>query len=338
VRFGAPERTIDVTRTGSRHALSERSYARLNGFREGMIITGRDARNPVLLFLHGGIPETFLSQRHPTGLEELFTVVWWEMRGSGLSWDPAIPPASITLDQLVDDTIALANHLRATFGQERIYLMGHSGGSFVGIHAAARAPALFHAYIGVAQMVDQLRSELLAYEFMLAAYRRRGDGAMVRRLEAAPVTVTGGTPSAYLALRDVAMHRLGIGTMHDMHSIVTGLLLPSLTFRGYTLAEKVNLWRAKRRNGVSALWPEMLAADLSRSLREFAIPVYLLHGLHDFTCSYPLAKAYAMELRAPVKGFYTFEHSAHSPMFEEPARTCDIMRTDILCGLDRRAD
>jgi pimeloyl-ACP methyl ester carboxylesterase len=282
-------------------SISEKSFAEIDDARQGMFIKGRDAHNPILLYLHGGIPDTFLTQGHPTGLEELFTVVWWEMRGSGLSWHPAMRPGSSTLDQLVADTIALTNHLRDRFGQDRIYLMGHSGGSFVGIHAAARAPELFHAYIGVAQMVDQLRSERLAYDYMLAESRKRNDTAMVRRLEAAPVTAAGGTPPAYLAIRDVAMHRLGIGTMRDMRSIVTGLVLPSLTFREYTLREKVNLWRAKRRNGVSALWPEMLATDLSRSLRELAIPTYFLHGIDDFTCSYPLAKAYAATLRRPSR-------------------------------------
>ena len=44
--------------------------------------------NPVLLVVHGGpgMPDHFLTKRYPTGLEELFTVVWWEQRGTGLSY------------------------------------------------------------------------------------------------------------------------------------------------------------------------------------------------------------------------------------------------------------
>jgi pimeloyl-ACP methyl ester carboxylesterase len=161
---------------------------------------------------------------------------------------------------------------------------------------------------------------------------------MVERLEAAPVTLTGGTPPAYLALRDVAMHRLGIGTMHAMTSIITGLILPSLAFPGYTAAEKINLWRAKRRAGVSVLWREILATDLARAVPELAIPVHFLHGAFDYTCSYPLAKAYLERLKAPLKGFYSFERSAHCPMFEEPARTVRILRDDVLAGRAALAD
>jgi hypothetical protein len=43
-------------------------------------------------------------------------------------------------------------------------------------------------------------------------------------------------------------------------------------------------------------------------------------------------------LDAPVKGFYTFEQSAHSPLFEEPDRTLEILLTDVLTGGDSLAD
>ena len=175
-----------------------------------MLIKSKDARHPVLLYLHGGMPDYFLGQKYPTGLEDHFTVVWWEQRGTGLSYSPDIPPETITVEQLIEDTLALTHHLCSRFRKERIYLMAHSGGTFFGIQAAAQAPHLYHAYIGVAQMVDQLESERLAYEYMLRQYREMGDTRMVRKLEAAPLTLAGGTPPGYLAVRDEGMHRLGV--------------------------------------------------------------------------------------------------------------------------------
>lgn len=32
--------------------------------------------NPALLYLHGGLREYFLAPHYPTGLEDLFTLVW----------------------------------------------------------------------------------------------------------------------------------------------------------------------------------------------------------------------------------------------------------------------
>lgn len=216
--------------------------------------------------------------------------------------------------------------------------MAHSGGSFVGLQAAARAPEAYSAYIGVAQIVRQLQSERLAQEYMIARFTERGDSRMVRRLKAAPVSATAGTPRGYLAVRDRAMHSLGIGTTAEMSSVFRGLFLSSLMSPHYTLGEKVRLWRGKFSSGVSALWEEMLAADLAARVPEVGIPAYFLHGAYDYTVSYPLARDYAAGLRAPLKGFYTFAQSAHSPVLEEPQKALRIMRDDVLAGRNSLAD
>jgi pimeloyl-ACP methyl ester carboxylesterase len=319
-------------------SISEKVFVNINGVEQGMIIKSKDTSHPVLLFLHGGMPEYFLTQNYPTGLENYFTVVWWEQLGSGLSYSASIPRETMTAEQMISDTLAVTNYLRQRFGKEKIYLMAHSGGSFIGIQAAARAPELYYAYIGESQISDQLESELLNYNYMLKQYKENGNTNMVRKLEAAPVTLAGGTPPAYLALRDDAMHPLGIGTMHDMHSVITGILIPSLTNRDYTLAEKVNTWRGKASSGVSPLWKTIIATDLSQQVTELSIPVYFFEGIYDYTCSYTLAKSYFETLKAPVKGFYTFEQSAHSPMFEEPEKMQRILQQDVLAGGNSLAD
>jgi pimeloyl-ACP methyl ester carboxylesterase len=319
-------------------SIAEKIYVNINGAEQGMIIKSKDAKHPVLLYLHGGLPDYFLDRKYPTGLDDYFTVVWWERRGSGLSYNANISIKEITLQQLLSDTKEVTNYLRKRFGQEKIYLMGRSGGTFIGIQAAARTPELYHAYIAVAQMTNQLESERLAYQYMLKQFKAKGNKKMVRKLESAPVTITGGTPDAYLALRDKAMHSLGIGTTHDMNSIITGMFLPSLTCREYTLSEKINLWRAKARSGVSILWDTILATDLARQVTEINIPVYFFHGIYDYTVSYPLAKKYFEQIKAPLKGFYTFNNSAHSPLFEEPVLARKIIEEDVLNGINSLAD
>jgi len=318
-------------------SISEKITRSINGVDQGMFIKGRDRRNPILLYLHGGMPDYFLTAQYPTGLDEYFTVVWWEQRGSGLSYHSAIPAESVNPVQLIADTVALTNYLRKRFGKEKIYLMGHSGGTFIGIQAAAQFPELYYAYIGVAQMSNQLQSERLAYDYMLQRYKDVGNMKMVRHFETAHVGDAIPLPDSYLKVRDVSMHRLGIGTTHQMKSIVTELLLPSLLNREYTLGEKIGMWRAKIFSD-NSLWNTQLSTDLTKKITLLKIPVYFFHGVYDYTVSYSLAKSYLDELDASVKGFYTFEHSAHSPLFEEPARTREIMLADVLTGSNGLAD
>lgn len=335
---GKPQPFVDKRGAPIAGSVSEKTFVTIGGIRQGMFILSKNIHNPVLLYLHGGIPDYFLSKKYPTGLEELFTVVWWEQRGTGLSYNTNIKQDSITLEQLTSDTKEVTNYLRKRFNQEKIYLMGRSGGTFIGIHVAARVPELYHAYIGVAQMTNQLESEKLAYEYMIEQYRGMGDKKMLRKLESAPVTTNDGIPDSYLLLRDNVMHSLGVGTTRNMRSIITGVFLPSLACRDYTLAEKINMWRGKAKAGVHPLWNTILATDLAKQVPELSIPVYFFHGIYDYTVSYSLAKHYFEKLKAPIKGFYTFEQSAHSPIFEEPERMKVILHTDILKGVNKLAD
>ena len=163
---------------------------------------------------------------------------------------------------------------------------------------------------------------------------------MVRKLEAAPPMLTVPLPDKYEALRDAYMHGAGIGTTRDMKSVITGIFLPSWQFREYTVGEKVNLWRGKifSRSRSFSLWDKMQIADLSQQVTKLDVPVYFLHGVYDYTCAYPLARDYFVKLNAPVKGFYTFDESAHSPMFEEPEKVQKILLEDVLAGTNNLAD
>jgi pimeloyl-ACP methyl ester carboxylesterase len=336
---GRPAPLVDDAGRPIEGALSERVFIAINGVRQGMIIQSTVPSNPVLLFLHGGpgMPAFFLNSRYPTGLEQDFTLVWWEQRGAGLSFDLGIPAETMTVEQLIADTIAVTNYLRDRFGQDRIYLLGHSWGSFLGIQVAAAAPELFHAYVGMGQVAYQLRSEVAAHAHMLAAYRARGDAAMVRRLQGAPVSLTEGLSGAWLRLRDKAMHGLGIGTTRAMRSVIGGVFLPVWRCRAYTLREKFNFWRGlawSRR----FLWDRVLWTDLATLVDHLDLPVYFFIGRHDYTTNHELARNYFLLLGAPVKGFYTFRNSAHSPLFEEPQRARNILRQDVLTRGTRLAD
>jgi pimeloyl-ACP methyl ester carboxylesterase len=238
----------------------------------------------------------------------------------------------MTTDQFISDTLVVTDYLRQRFHQEKIYLLGHSWGSFVAIQAAARSPQRYHAYLGTGQMVFQLESEKRAYDYMLATYRSRGDSAMVRDLEAAPVDMTTGTPPAYLRLRDRAMHQLGIGTTHDTRSVITGIFLPSWTFSGHTVREKVGLWRGRSFSQSFGLWDQLIRVDLRTAVPRLEIPAYFLEGAYDHTCSTDLAREYFTDLDAPLKGFYEFDASAHSPVLEQPSQVHRVLEVDVLTG------
>lgn len=325
-------------------AVAEKIFVRINGYEQGMFIRSADLNNPVLLFVHGGpgMPEYFLDEIHPSGMERHFTVCWWEQRGAGLSYTPGMRPEAITVDQLVSDTLAVTDYLRARFGKDKIYLMAHSWGSFLGIQAAARAPEKYYAYIGIAQIANQTESEKLAYDYMLDRYMNDDNEKKLRKLWKYPI-LTGDADIllSYFGsmLRDDSMHELGIGTTHAMKSVITGVFIPVWRSRAYTLREKSNIWRAKAFLAKSTdLRKRLLSSRIEDEIVNLNIPAYFLSGAYDYTVSRELSKRYLALLTAPVKGFYTFERSAHSPMFEEPERFLRILLSDVLEGKADLAD
>ena len=340
---GKPRPYLDQEENLVSGSISEKVFVKIGGVKQGMFIRGRDLRNPVLLFVHGGpsFPEFFLVEKYPTGLEDSFTVCYWEERGGGISFTPQVSLESMTLEQLVSDLIEVTNFLRERFSKEKIYLMAHSGGTAFAIQAAASSPRLFQAYIGIAQISKQAESEKTAYTYMLNRYIETGNSKMVSEFNKYPLI---GNDSYILPffksmLRDKAMHELGIGTMKNMKSIFKEIFLAVWLCRAYTLKEKFNIWVSKMTFiNKSGLRDQIISTDFTRIVQEINIPVYFFSGEYDFTVNYELSKEYLTRIKAPVKGFYTFHNSAHSPMFEEPQVLYDIMVEDVLNNTATLAD
>jgi len=340
---GKPTQFRDKSGKVLEGSISEKVFVTIGGVKQGMFIRGKEINNPVLLYLHGGpaFPNYFLIEKYYPGLEDYFTVCYWEQRGGGLSYSSEVTLESMTFDQLTSDCIEVTNYLRNRFGREKIYLMAHSGGTPIGIQAAAKVPELFYAYIGMAQITRQAESEKIAYRYMLGEYEKTGNQKAVNELKKFPLMETDtSVVSFYKSLiRDNSMHELGIGTMRNMRSVLKGVFIPVWMCKAYTLSEKWNIWKSKftflKR---TTLFNQLFALNIPVQVPELKIPVYFFSGKYDLTVNYELSKAYLNQLNAPVKGFYTFENSAHSPLYEEPQKVQSIIKEDVLNQTNGLAD
>ncbi len=340
---GYPEKFVDNKGVPIEGSISEKTFVNIGGVRQGMFIRTRNIGNPVLLYIHGGpaFPNYFLVEKYKPGLENHFTVCYWEQRGGGLSYSPDIPLETMTFEQLTSDAIEVTNYLRKRFGKDKIYLMAHSGGTPIALRAIAKEPQLYNAYIGMAQITRQLESEQIAYKYMVEQYTANGNSRKLNELKKYPVLEndTSYTPFFKSLIRDKAMHELGIGTMRNMKSVFTGVFIPVWTCKAYTLKEKINIWVSKLKYIKKTRFiDEILVMDIPSMFPKLDIPIYFLSGKYDLTVNIELSKAYLEILQAPVKGFYSFENSAHSPLFEEPEKVESIIISDVLLGTNTLAD
>ena len=306
------------------NGIGEKVFLDIGGIRQGMIIKGNDMKNPVLLFLSGGpgIPEYFLDYQYPTFLENEFIVCFWDWRGTGLSYSESVPQESMTHEQFIADTLEVTEYLCERFKTDKIYLAAHSFGTSIGIQAIARRPELYNGYIAISQIADQTRSEQLAYEYMLSLCEEKGNLSLLKQLTANPF----GTEGYFnTGIRDKAMHTLGVGTTRHMKSVITGIFFPSLRMTDYSLKERINIWRGK--SFVNRTMKDIFSFNAFATVKSVNIPVYFFAGKYDYTCCYELQKEYFEFLQAPEKYFFTFENSAHSPLFEEPEIAEEIVKS-----------
>jgi proline iminopeptidase len=277
----------------------------------------------VLLFIHGGpgyisMPMSWWFSRD---WEEYFTVVQWDQRGAGKTYllnDPAKIAPTLTLNRMVDDAEEMADWTRKELGKKKIFVLGHSWGSYLGLQLAKRHPEWLYAYIGVAQLTDGPESERRGWAFTIDAARRAGNIEAVHQLEAIAPYFSPGHPSS---LKDIDTQRKwldlygGVMAHRDGNSPESDLARLS---PDYTDEEISRIWEG---NGFSEQY--LLAQVLSLNLtdtRKLDCPLIIFGGRYDVNLNSDVAAEWFARVDAPSKQFVWFENSAHLPMTEEPGK------------------
>ena len=297
----------------------------LGGLPERLLVRGRDpAHNPVLLFLHGGpgFPAAPFG-RVNSDLERDFTVVHWDQRGAGHSYFPDVPARTMRVETFVDETLELSRQLARRFGQRKIYLVGHSWGSLVGVLAVRRAPELFYAYVGLGQLVDIAESERELTLQGLAAARAEG-----RTRAAQTLAAVGPGPFHSLTLEDRVA--AVVGTLRPkVQNEATHLRLAALavTSRYYTPADLLGKVLPGYHRSRQLLNPQLYAHSLYREAPRLDVPVYLFAGRQDTEVGATVIARYGRRLVAPRgKELVWFSVSGHWPHLEEPGKFAREMR------------
>ena len=297
----------------------------LGGLPQRLLIRGQDpARNPVLLFLHGGpgFPAAPFG-RVNSDLERDFTVVHWDQRGAGHSYRPDIPERTMRVETFVDETVELSRRLARRFGQQKIYLVGHSWGSLVGALAVRRAPGLFHAYVGLGQLVDIAESERELTLRGLSLARAQG-----RTRETAALTAAGYGPFRDLTVQD-EVAAIVSSLRPKVQNEATHLRLAALaaTSRYYSLTDLTGQVLPGYRLSRRLLNPQLYAHSLYREASWLDVPVYLFAGRQDTEVGATVIARYYARLRAPRgKHLVWFNISGHWPHLEEPGKFAAQMR------------
>jgi pimeloyl-ACP methyl ester carboxylesterase len=280
-------------------------------------IRTKDISNPIILFLAGGpggsqIPttRTFLSQ-----LERDYTIINWEQPGVGKSYDAIYRNIEFTPMTYVLDAHALTQHLKSKYHQEKIYIIGESWGSYLGILLASLYPEDYYAMIGTGQMVDFTETEIYCYQYALNLARENQNTKFEQKLlDLGTPPIYGKNISLALAsyLQPLYMHMENDPNIsHQNWDTFKVLFAPE-----YSILNTVNYAKGLYYT-FSNIYQQLYGQNLRETHTSFQIPIYFLHGRHDVNAPGYLVQDYYALIDAPDKALIWFEQSGHNPWIDE---------------------
>jgi proline iminopeptidase len=304
----------------------------LGGIRQTILVTGKDTSKPLLLIVHGGpgFNEMAMFLKYNSDLNNHYLMVNWDQRGAGFSYSPTISKQSMNPEQFVSDAHQLVGLLKKRFHRKKLFLLGHSWGTYIATRLASMYPDDFYAYIGIGQIVNMMDNEKVSLQFTLRKAKETRNKKAIAELS--PIAQR--YPSANADLKDLYTARKwlsyyggAVWGYHDYSSIYNKVADGKNPLYDTLKSDKGTQF------SMETMWPYLLKIDLSKTVKSLKIPVYFMLGKHDFNAPYTLAENYFKTLNAPYKKLILFEHSAHLPPFEEPNKFNRVMAIIAVRGL-----
>jgi pimeloyl-ACP methyl ester carboxylesterase len=302
-------------------SIAELATVRVDGADLSVLIRAADPDAPVLLYLAGGPGQSdlALARAQVSGWEQEFVIADLDQRGTGRSYAAIEPTDGLTLERAVDDVIAVTDDLRERFDEDRIYLMGESWGTLLGVLAVQARPDLYHAWIGSGQMVNVTETDRLIYDDLQSYASRVGDTALATKLAAMGEPPYRDIPWSNANMLAWYDHLYASYTPSDGYlarGAASGLDPFGVLGSEYGLMDKANVLRGLI-DTFTVLYPQIQGIDLRERAPRLEVPVYVLDGAAELRARRALALDWFTGLEAPIKRLVTFDGAAHAVAFEQ---------------------
>lgn len=307
---------------------------RIGGHDQWIMLRGQSVENPVLLYLSGGPGQSDLAYSRAlfADLTRDFVMVGWDQRGTGKSYAALDPTETLTLEQAIADTAELSDYLCDRFKEQKIYLIGESWGSLLGVLTAQKYPELYHAVIGSGQMVNVRESDRRIYQALLEKAQTTGDNQLLEQLQRYGEPPYKDIPYAngFIMSQYPKLEKAYTPPEAYVQRGTAARLGPFNLFGSeYSFVEKFNLFRGLM-DMFTVMYPQIQSVDLRQSVQQLAVPLYVLDGAAELPARRELLLEWFEQVTAPSKELFTFENAAHSVAFEQFEALSKIMVGTVL--------
>ena len=291
----------------NKYKIDELITVDINGIKQALLIRSNNEDNPILLYLNGGpgdslIPFAYFATKD---LPKECTVVYWDQRGTGLSYYEDIPKETITIKQFIDDTKEVTNYLKTRFHKNKIFILGDSWGSVLGTLVIKKDPQSYYAYIGVGQVISNASLMKGRINWLKTKISKDNE----EELYTIKLMEKNQRNGFYL------VRKYG-GMIHNISPFFMDNIMRGSPYRNEVYTS--DLYEKGEKISANLSMEEDRDVNFSKSANEVEIPVYYFLGKYDYVTPVEPVEDYFQTLKAPKKEIVWFEKSAHRMDIEEP--------------------
>ena len=311
----------------------------IGGIPQWLTIGGDDCAQPMILIVHGGPGNPlspYLDELYG-GWQKTFTIATWDQRLSGKTYlrnepvtevtEERLAATELSVERLVADGIEVAEYLNRKFGKKKLILTGTSWGSVLGVHMVKQRPDLFHAYVGVSQLVNYRTNLAASFDATLELARQKQDSAAIATLgELGPPPWK--NPRNFGRLRRILRGYENAAATPGPAFSVAAEYASEADRAAYTAGEEISFIKyvGFAGDGMSA------HVDLPALGQKFEVPIYLVQGELDLLTRAAITRAWFESLQAPRKKLVMVPGAGHDPNFAMIDAHFRLIRDEILAA------
>jgi len=295
-------------------AIDTTEIINIGGIKQVLSIKAKDLTKPVLLYLHGAGGSNYSliaeADKLTSKLQEHFVVVLWDQREYGKTLLLNESPEPLTVRLLANDTKEIIDHVLRKVGRKKLYIAAHSMGCVMAVSVAQKHPDLFNAIVLMSPPVNGIASQQIGLKILRAYFKKIHNESAVKELA-----------SIKLPARDFESLFIKYvwQTEYDGEHI-------SDTLRAQ-LKPMMKQWMT---TPAASLSNEVFEMNFFKQFPVLECPVYFFVGRKDYTTNAVISEKYEQQLRAPRKGLFWFEKSAHNIPGTEPELMQNIIIEHVL--------
>lgn len=319
--------------------IQEDIYVEIGGINQFMQIRGNDKDTPVVLWLHGGpgFPLTYMNYYYQQNLENDFTMVCLEQRGSGRTYYENGNSANATIDILLSDLDEVVEYLKERFNKDKVIIMAQSWGTIIGMKYLEKHPENVSAYLGIGQVTQFARGKIYSAEKASQAARNQG-----KAQEAEKLMELSGSFSDVENIDNINIKELeemiltsgkylkADGEMSAFKQITTALSSPHMNIND----AKWFMFASGTKNIISTQSKLMDYMYFGFNINDVelpdSVPLYFIQGDCDYITPTDMVRKYYDSIDIHSKNMVIIENTGHTPFLDNPESFCQKVKELLL--------